>query len=116
MTAAQPKPRTVREPAYLAFLRRCTCSWCGRPPPSEAAHHGPHGIGIKADDRGAVALCPTCHRFSHDQGTLPPVLVHARNADDLHAMSSGAGLREWARLEALRLRARYATLTDEDAW
>ena len=113
---ADPKPHTHRDPAYLAFLRRCTCSWCGRPPPSEAAHQGGgRGIATKGPDDRAVPLCRRCHRYQHDHGVL--YLSGPYDSEPLRwgATLSGAGLRAWAEAEAARLRARYATLS-EDAW
>lgn len=50
----QPKPQTLRDPRYLAWIRQLACESCGKPPPSEASHHGAHGTGIKAPDDVAI--------------------------------------------------------------
>ena len=63
--------RTPRDPSYLAFLRRQNCASCGCWPPSEASHHGRHGIGIKASDYEAIPLCRSCHAHWHQRGRLP---------------------------------------------
>ena len=62
----------IRDPGFLAFLRKqpCCCG-CGRPAPSEAAHirysdaaHGKLNPGIqqKPSDHDAVPLSAWCHR------------------------------------------------------
>jgi hypothetical protein len=103
----QPKPHTVRDAAYLAWLRTRDCSWCGRFAPSEAAHQGGgRGTGIKGPDTEAVPLCRPCHRYQHQHGVMPdrPVRMSELEAD---ATRSGAGLRAWAAAEASWLRAKY---------
>jgi hypothetical protein len=67
---AQPKPRTFRSKAYLAWVRMRPCLICGKA--SEAAHTGPHGVSIKAPDFRAVPLCPFHHRWSNGLDILGP--------------------------------------------
>jgi len=70
--------RIISEP-HLRMIRQLPCLLSGRP--AEAAHisygdleHGkpPNAMGIKADDKYAVPLCPELHRLSngsqHDCG------------------------------------------------
>lgn len=67
----QPKPKTPRDPAYLAHLRTQPCVFCGAHPPSQASHHGRHGIGIKASDYLALPACATCHGRHHSMRSSP---------------------------------------------
>lgn len=60
------RERRVRDARYLAWLRTQPCAACAAPPPSEASHHGPRGMGQKADDDLAIPLCRRCHRSWHD--------------------------------------------------
>ena len=73
----QRKPR-LRDPAYLAWLRkqRCACG-CLQGPPCDAAHlrarsleHDKEspGIGAKPDDRWALPLKHAHHMKQHDHG------------------------------------------------
>lgn len=66
-----PRRPPLRDGDYLAHVRRRACCACGAPPPSEAAHLGPRGIGQKTDDRRTAPLCSACHRYWHDHGRLP---------------------------------------------
>ncbi len=83
-----PKPKTVRLspeavsreverrgpwrcPEYLDYVRAQPCAVCKAPPQSEASHHGRRGIGQKADDSLAIALCAVDHAFWHQHGLLP---------------------------------------------
>jgi len=65
-----PKQARVRSPQYLAWLRTQPCAACAAPPPSEASHHGPRGLGQKADDDRAIPLCQRCHAFWHHKGKV----------------------------------------------
>lgn len=67
-----PKPAGPwRSPDYLAFVRSKPCAWCNAPAPSEASHHGKHGIGTKAGDHRCIPLCSMCHRGEyHRTGAL----------------------------------------------
>ena len=65
----QRQPR-VKDPDYLAFIRRQPCCVCGRPGPSHAAHvragypeagWRSTGMGEKPDDRRALPLCASDH-------------------------------------------------------
>lgn len=103
-----PKAKPTRDPKYLAWLREQACAWCAKRPPSEASHHGPHGIGTKADDHGALPLCGPwgCHSHFHRTGVLPklsPATPHRSGSPTV----SGAAVREWAAEKAKLYRERY---------
>ena len=68
-----PKPVTLTSAAYLAYVRKHVCCFCGAPSPSEAHHWSHHGgvMGAKVDDYRTVPLCQEHHRYWHDHGTLP---------------------------------------------
>jgi hypothetical protein len=55
------KPRAT-DPAYKRWIRGHPCLVCGATQGVEAAHTGPHGVGIKSDDRTCLPLCRTDHR------------------------------------------------------
>ena len=65
----QRRPR-LKDPGYLAFIRRQPCCVCGRPGPSHAAHvrsgypdvgWRPTGMGEKPDDWRTLPLCAVDH-------------------------------------------------------
>lgn len=66
----------MRDPQYLAFIRRQPCLACRRGSPvvhisrTEAHHYGPHGLSQKAPDRMAIPLCGIEHH------RLGPESVH----------------------------------------
>ena len=65
--------KAKREPRYLAWVRGLPCCACGARPPSLAHHqHGEKGtlkgMGMKAPDDTAVALCVICHNAWHSMG------------------------------------------------
>ena len=95
---AQPKPRTFRSPRFLSWLRTLACAWCGRWAPSEASHHGRHGMGQKAPDTSAIPLCSRCHRDHHDGRGL---------VDSNGERMTGDATREWAERRAAELVARF---------
>ena len=104
------KPRTPRSPSHLAWLRTLPCAWCGRPPPSEASHHGRRGVGLKSSDLDAVPLCRRCHGHHHGPryaGTPPLPLIERRTALAVWTWG-GAEVREWAAGYAMGLRYRRA--------
>jgi len=107
---SQPKPNTVRDAGYLRWLRTLPCAWCAKPAPSEASHHGRHGIGLKASDHDAVPLCGPwgCHRYFHRRGVLPKLHAPIFNAGKPGPTNSGAEVRDWAAAKALTLRELYA--------
>jgi hypothetical protein len=57
-----PKVKPLRDPAYLAWLRKLPCVVCGRGP-CEAAHQRllGGGAGSKPDDRYTLPYCYDCH-------------------------------------------------------
>lgn len=58
------KPR--RDPLFLKWVRQLPCCICLTTRGIEAAHVGPHGLGIKACDRSTIPLCPKHHRSGPD--------------------------------------------------
>lgn len=65
----------VRDPGYLAFVRRCPCLGCGTTRRVEAAHvrsaypeagWPPTAMQRKPDDARALPLCALCHRDGPD--------------------------------------------------
>lgn len=74
LVPAAPEPKRKgpwRSKEYLAFVRSKRCAWCNAPAPSEASHHGKHGIGTKAEDHRCIPLCAMCHRGEyHRTGAL----------------------------------------------
>lgn len=62
---------TFRSKLHLAFVRLLPCSWCKAPGPSEASHHGPHGMALKSPDTSAIPLCSGCHQGHHSSKGLP---------------------------------------------
>lgn len=109
---AQPKPKTFRSPKYLAWLRTQPCAWCGRPAPSEAAHMGGGGKGIKGPDNLAIPLCggPNgCHAYSHRHGVLP--LGQSHHGTTEGASVTGAGMRAWAATVSSGLFERFERVT-----
>ena len=55
----QPKSGHLFCTAYLAFVRRLPCFFCGTSP-CEAHHFPPKGRGVTRDDR-TIAVCRECH-------------------------------------------------------
>lgn len=66
-----PKTKPLRDPAYLAWLRKLPCAVCGRGP-CEAAHQRllGGGTGSKPDDRYALPMCQGCHESEHRRGVV----------------------------------------------
>lgn len=69
LAAGQRQPR-IKDPAYLAFIRKQPCCVCGKPAPSHAAHvragypeagWRATGMGEKPDDRRTLPLCAADH-------------------------------------------------------
>lgn len=62
------KPRKGADPAYLDFVRLQDCASCGHRGPNHAHHKigDLKGMGLKAPDSEALALCWACHRALHD--------------------------------------------------
>ena len=61
-----------RDAAYLSYIRKQACIWCGRCNNTEAHHlreSGLSGTGIKAKDAYTLPLCDNCHRYKlHQNG------------------------------------------------
>lgn len=61
-----PRRGRERDESHLAFIRTLRCSACDREPPSHAHHEtSGRGMGQKADDWRAFALCLECHDDFH---------------------------------------------------
>ena len=84
------KTKTVRDPKYLAFLRKqpcCVCRWIPSTSCSyliEAHHTTTGGMGIKGSDLQAVPLCFACHRHVHEHrkdsiGNLEEIISKLRS-------------------------------------
>jgi hypothetical protein len=77
--------RPVRDPKYLAMLRKLCCVVCGSFRSVEAAHMGPHGMAQKSSDLDALPLCVKCHRIGpksyHVLGARRFIEVHALNVE-----------------------------------
>ena len=54
--------KRVKDPDYLAFVRKFPCVACGSARRIEAAHIGPHALSEKSDDCSALPLCFSCHQ------------------------------------------------------
>lgn len=63
---------TIRNEAYLAYVRSQPCVGCMAPPQNDAHHWGSHGTGIKTDDYRTVPLCRMCHQTFHQKGSVGP--------------------------------------------
>lgn len=67
---AYPKPKRIKNPEYMAWIRRQHCLTCYSSP-SEAHHENEigHGaMGSKCDDTRCVPLCFECHQDRHTMG------------------------------------------------
>ncbi len=65
------KPKTKRDPKYLAWLRLQPCWGCRIPAdvlPQMTVHHiGRRFMGLKCSDHITIPACPQCHDyFQHD--------------------------------------------------
>ena len=77
MIVPVPKPKTKRDPKYLAWIRTLPCCVCGsRSGGNVVAHHESilgRGHGIKASDYETLPMCdgsPGCHPIRHAMGKL----------------------------------------------
>jgi len=66
-------PAAGRSKVYLDWVRQHPCASCQSDQGTEAHHffEGEGGMSLKCSDYHTVPLCPRCHRFVHDNGTLP---------------------------------------------
>ena len=62
-----------RDPALLASIRAMPCAWCGKPPPSDAAHIVHAGMGGARRWDAPENVAPVCHRchMRHHVGQQP---------------------------------------------
>ena len=68
-----PKPVTLASPAYLAYVRKHPCCFCGATEGVVPSHWGHHGASMskKVDDYRTVPLCDPCHMGEwHRVGTF----------------------------------------------
>ncbi len=89
----------MRDPKFLAFIRKLCCVICGSYRLIEAAHFGAHGLGQKASDEDALPLCLRCHRT----GPHSYHVLGARRFIEFHQLNvefHRAQIREvWKRLK-----------------
>jgi hypothetical protein len=78
--------KPVRNPAYLAFIRKLCCVICGSYRNVEAAHFGSHGMGQKSSDHDALPLCLKHHRF----GPHSYHVLGARRFIEFHSLKVAA--------------------------
>jgi hypothetical protein len=108
------RPRKNRDaPAYLKFVASMSCMHCMESRGVVAHHHGPRGIGIKADDYHTVPLCPKCHRYFHDHGVLPGRTKEATELD--HWKAQAFLLVQWLRMDEAK-DATERVVRDEDVF
>lgn len=68
-----PKPVTLTSPAYLAYVRKHPCCFCGATEGVVPSHWGHHGASMskKVDDYRTIPLCDPCHMGEwHRTGTF----------------------------------------------
>jgi len=66
-----PKPQTLRDEKYKAWIRNTICLICHKPGPIEPHHEPEKGggaKGLKCSDRRCLPLCNEHHRARHDLG------------------------------------------------
>ena len=68
MNREYPKPKTDKDPKYLAWVRKQPCVITGRTP-CEAHHTETGGMGMKGSDYSALPLYHTEHAICHQIGT-----------------------------------------------
>lgn len=87
-TQITPRPiykaeKPIRDPKYLAMVRKLCCVVCGSYRAVEAAHFGGHGLGQRASDHDTLPLCVKCHRMGshsyHALGGRRFIVFHALN-------------------------------------
>lgn len=78
------KVKTIRDPKYLAWVRKQPCCMCGYKNFIATHHTQTGGMGIKGSDMTVVPLCMVCHADVH-QGrkdnlpNLDSILVNLRD-------------------------------------
>lgn len=63
----QPKPRTIRDPKYIRFVRSLPCCQCGSTQYVDSHHTKTGAIGLTGDDTSCVPLCRECHSTLHQK-------------------------------------------------
>lgn len=74
--------KPIRDPKYLAMVRKLCCIVCGSYRLVEAAHFGAHGIGQKSSDHDALPLCLK----HHQTGPHSYHVLGARRFIEFHAL------------------------------
>lgn len=84
--SAFPKLGHLHSEAFLEFVRSLPCAGCNAPPPSEAHHWPPKGMGgAHVDDTKTFPVCGICHKRCHrevvtvDGKRLQPVSSEAQD-------------------------------------
>jgi hypothetical protein len=81
----RPRPiykaeKPIRDPKYLAMVRKLCCIVCGSWRLVESAHFGAHGLSQRASDMDVLPLCRVCHRTGtksyHNVGARRFVAIH----------------------------------------
>jgi hypothetical protein len=81
--------KPIRNPRFLAFIRRFPCIVCAATQMIEACHFGKHGISQKASDEDALPLCHECHMTrKNSYHRLGPVQFALLNDLDVPALQS----------------------------
>jgi hypothetical protein len=82
--------KPIRNPKYLAFIRRFPCCVCAETRQIEAAHFGPHGVSTKSDDALSLPLCMNHHTTGkhsyHRLGPAQFALMHDLDVPSLQGM------------------------------
>lgn len=105
-TRLHRRNRTDIDPKFLAFLRTCRCCVCAakgleQTTPTEAAHSGPRGLGMRCPDRQSIGLCAEHHRTGRDAQHVLGKRFAAHHGIDIdilfakYARMYDAGLPEW---------------------
>lgn len=72
---------TAREREHLARVKELACSVCDAPGPSEA-HHAKQGSQYTC-----IALCPDCHRGSHNGWHGRRAMWRIKKMDEMDALN-----------------------------
>lgn len=70
-------PRSLKNRAYLKFIRGLFCIVCGQNWSIDAAHTGARGVGQRATDLETLPLCRKCHDEYHRIGRMQFCILHS---------------------------------------
>lgn len=81
-----PKPKRIKCPKFLEFIRWQPCAVCKRPASYDCKNqpHHLHTVGSGGSDFSAVPLCAVCHTRWHNTGSKT---FAQRSGVDLHAIN-----------------------------